>query len=193
MIGEQDRETPGVGYDQLDDLLLTLDVFVSPSELHGWLCGQLVQGAVRTEQDWLKNAAIYLERERIESEEIANALGSLYRQSFHELAGSGFSLCLVLPDDDSELALRAGCMGLWCQGFVAGFGHAKLSGLSEDARESFTHMEQISRINSGEELDDSEENEEDLMQLVEYVRMAVILLYSEVFGVEGNQPSQSLH
>ena len=192
MIGEEGAEKPGVGYDQLDDLLLTLDVFVSPSELHGWLCGQLVQGTVRTEQDWLKDAAIYLEREHIESDEIANALGSLYTQSFHELAGSGFSLCLVLPDDDSELALRAGCMGLWCQGFVAGFGHAKLSGLSEDARESFAHMEQISRISSGE-LGDSEENEEDLMQLVEYVRMAVILLYSEVFGAEGNEPSQSLH
>lgn len=192
MIGEDEVKKLVVGYDQLDDILLTLDVFISPSELHGWLCGQLVQGAVSSEQDWLKNAAIYLERERIEVDEIVEALRSLYAQSLQELAGSGFNLYLVLPDDDADLALRAGCLGLWCQGFVAGFGHTKFSLLSDDAKESFLYIKQISQIDSSE-LENGEENEEDMMQLIEYVRMAVILLYSEVFGASGNYASQSLH
>lgn len=172
------------GFDRLANLFIEMGVFVSPSEFHGLLCGQLAQGRTNSEADWLRDVAGYLERERIEDAECKRALLDIYSATEQQMQGSGFELELLLPDDDAELAQRAESIGLWCQGFLAGFGGSRLKELSEEARESLSDFTQIAQIER-DELEDSEDNEEDLMQVVEYVRMAAILIYSEVMG--GNQ------
>ncbi len=175
----ENKEFESVGFEQLANLFVELGVFASPSELHGLLCGQLAGGVVDGEQQWLSQVANYLEREQIDVKSGRDALHKLYQSTRHQMEGTGFDLDLVLPDDDAELSLRAESIGLWCQGFLAGFGPESLSKLSEEARETVGDFSEIVRIGS-EQLEACEDNEQDLMQIIEYVRMATILVYSEV-------------
>lgn len=188
-------QLPEVDFDQLANLFIELDVFASPSELHGLLCGLLAQGGAINEQDWLASAATYLEQQQIESDEAKATLLDLYTLAQQQIQGAGFDLELLIPDDDTELALRVESVGLWCQGFLSGFGGSKLNLLSEETRETVMDFTQIARIEQ-DELDESEDNEQDLMQIIEYVRMGAILVYSEVVGsavAADNQSPPSLH
>ncbi|MCF7981886.1 MAG: UPF0149 family protein [Pseudomonadales bacterium] len=182
----ESTETPPVAYSQLADLFVEMGVLASPSECHGMLCGQLAQGKALSEAGWLKYVASYLEQTKIEHLEGKRLLVSLYTATVAQLEASGFELKLVIPDEDAELVQRVESVGLWCQGFLAGFGGGQASGLSEEACESLSDFSEIAYIER-EELDESEDNEQDLMQVVEYVRMAAILIYSEVMGAKDAQ------
>jgi uncharacterized protein YgfB (UPF0149 family) len=89
---------------------------------------------------------------------------------------------LLLPDEDDELGDRAAELGSWCQGFLHGFAVAeKVSGRSlsgkEEVQEILSDFAAVAEIDSDDE-DDSEEAENDFMQLTEYVRMASLTLYA---------------
>lgn len=167
-----------VEFDELADLFVELKVFSSPSELHGLLCGQLAGGKSFDESAWLSGAATFLEQERFESDSAKTLLLEMYAITRQQFMADGFELMMILPDDDNDIAERAENLGRWCLGFVTGFGAAR-TGVSEDARETLEDLEQITQIDD-EGLEADEENEQDLMQLVEYVRMAAIMLYTEV-------------
>lgn len=182
-------------FDRLANLFVEMGVFASPSECHGLLCGQMALGKAATEAEWLRDVAGYLEQHQIEGQAAKRELVDLYRLTDRQLRGTGFDLEIVVPDEDAELTQRAESIGLWCQGFLAGFGDSRIGQLSEEARETLEDFAEIARIEK-EDLDDSEESEQDLMQVMEYVRMAAILIYSEVMGElakDDSGPSRSLH
>ena len=183
----------------LANLFVEMDVFASPSECHGLLCGLLVQGKVLSEAAWLRSVASYLEQVKIDNNNAKELLGELYKNTASQLQTPGFELALVLPDEEVELSRRVESLGLWCQGFLAGFGNRQLASLSEEARESLEDFAEIAQI-ARDDLDETEEDEQDLMQISEYVRMAAILIYSELMTDKDkplktttNQPPPYLH
>lgn len=179
-----------VEFDELADLFVELKVFSSPSELHGMLCGQLARADDFDEQTWLTGAATFLEQPRFESDEAKTLLLEMFVTTRQQLMASGFELLMLLPDDDVDICERADSLGRWCLGFVSGLGAARTA-LTEDARETLEDLEEIVQIDD-QGLEDGEENEQDLMQLVEYVRMAAIMLYSELHGQSGSPEVDSL-
>lgn len=178
MANLEELDLDPVEFDELADLFVALKVFSSPSELHGLLCGQLAGGKSFDENTWLQGAATFLEQERFEDDATKTLLLEMYATTLQQLMADGFELLMILPDDDVDIAERAESLGRWCLGFVTGLGAAR-SGVSEDARETLEDLEQIAQIDD-EGLEADEENEQNLMQLVEYVRMAAIMLYTEV-------------
>ena len=173
-----DLDIDPIEFDELADRFVALKVFSSPSELHGLLCGQLASGKSFDENAWLKDAATFLEQECFESDSAKTLLLEMYAITHQQFMADGFELMMILPDDDVDIAERAENLGRWCLGFVTGFGAAR-TGISEDAKETLGDLEQISQIDD-EGLEADEESEQDLMQLVEYVRMAAIMLYTEI-------------
>jgi len=174
----QELDLDPVEFDELADLFVELKVFSSPSELHGLLCGQLARGGDFDENSWLKGAATFLEQERFESDESKTLLLEMYVTTLQQFMADGFELLMLLPVDDATIYERAESLGRWCLGFVTGFGAARTR-VSEEARETVEDLEQIIQIDD-EGIEADEESEQNLMQLVEYVRMAAIMLYSEV-------------
>lgn len=85
---------------------------------------------------------------------------------------------LLLPDDDIVLSERTQALGGWCEGFLFGLGLAnvEIDLLHDNAREFIDDIISISRIASADDNDD----EEDYMQLVEYIRIGIITLYEEL-------------
>ena len=165
-----------------------------PAELHGHLVGRLSAGARLDHTTWLSVAQELLDGRGALTEAGKVALIQLYDASLAELSGSGFDLTLVLPDDSAAIDHRTAALGQWCEGFLSGFGMVERSAqLSEEADGVLRDFAAISQVQT--DLDESEANEVDFMEVMEYVRMATLMLFSECQSADPKQdtPPAALH
>ncbi|MDY6890017.1 MAG: UPF0149 family protein [Pseudomonadota bacterium] len=186
MRDERPAQTELVDFDTLADLLLAEGLLtLSPAELHGLICGQLAGGARFDAGALLARVGELLDLKPFRQEALRSAIGALYLATLHQLEAPDFSLELLLPDDDQPLAVRADALGLWCGAFLSGVGLQERQGgqtLSLEAQEALRDLTQIAQITTAADAA-AEEDENDLMEVEEYVRMVALLLFSEC-----NQP-----
>ena len=87
-----------------------------------------------------------------------------------------------MPDDDDALRERTESLGNWCGGFLSGLGLGGLpdpSQLPEEVAELLDDLGQIARVDF--ELDDADEQEQAAFaEVVEYVRVGVLLINEEL-------------
>ena len=163
---------------------------VSPAELHGLLLGRSCAGAGFDVEGWLADAAHLLEVDPADN--VRNALIGLQEMVKGELTGEEVTVVLLLPTDDAPLTERAIALGEWCKGFLYGFGlnSAGLS-LSVEAKEVLGDLDAISQVQDA--LEESEDGETDYMEVMEYLRVAPMLLYTELAKPAAPAPKPSLH
>ncbi|QBF24214.1 YecA family protein [Pseudomonas tructae] len=163
---------------------------VSPAELHGLLLGRSCAGAGFDAEGWLADAAGLLESEPADN--VRNALIGLQEMVKGELSGEDITIVLLLPGDDAPLTERAAALGQWCQGFLSGFGqNAGGLELSADAKDVLNDLVAISQIQ--EALEESEDGENDYMEVMEYLRVAPLLLFTELAKPGEPAAKPSLH
>ena len=149
---------------------------VSPAELHGLLIGRSCAGAGFDADGWLADAAQLLETEP--GDTVRNALVGLQEMVKGELTSDDMTVVLLVPSDESPLPERAAALGEWCQGFLAGFGlTARDTALSTEAMEVLQDLAAIAQVQDA--LEESEDGETDYMEVMEYLRVAPLLLYTE--------------
>lgn len=186
---------------QLEDLLFNVDAALGATESHGALCGMLcAQGATEASQ-WM----LYVLGEHEETSKLLQQTGKkllqIHQISIEQMNDTGAEFELMLPDDDEPLELRVEALGTWCQGFVYGLavgGITEDTVLPEDSKELIRDILEISRAgyvadNEAELATDEENTEEDevaFMEVCEYVRMGVLLIYEELQPL---QSSQTVH
>jgi uncharacterized protein YgfB (UPF0149 family) len=157
----------------LANALRSQGVAVDPSELHGSLCGYLA-GAGRVDVHWLQSL-------QIEAETPAPADGpveTMRAVTLAQMAQQDFGFGLLLPADEEPVGVRADALIAWCQGFLGGFGlAAPPTPLSPDATEA---LQDIGRIAAADlTYDGSETDEQALAEIVEFVRVAALLLHGD--------------
>ena len=163
---------------------------VSPAELHGLLLGRSCAGAGFDPQAWLIDAVELLGSEP--QDNVRQALIGLQEMVKGELTSDDMTVVLLLPSDDAPLAERAQALGQWCQGFLAGFGlTARDSALSTEAMEVLQDLAAIAQIQDA--LEESEDGESDYMEVMEYLRVAPLLLYTESAKKSEAAAKPSLH
>lgn len=114
--------------------------------------------------------------------DLAEKVQALYREVDQALADESLGFQLLLTDNDAVLAARTKGLAEWCQGFLTGFklNHIdKKTDLSEECREAlgfFSEIQQIEEITG----DTTEEDEKDFTELEEYIRMSVLMMYTEL-------------
>ena len=164
-------------YQAFATLLTTSGHPVSPAELHGLLLGRSCAGAGFDAEGWLVDAAELLESEP--QDNVRNALIGLQEMVKGELTGDDVTVVLLLPTDDEPLADRAAALGQWCQGFLSGFGQncRDSSMLSTEATEVLQDLAAISQVQDA--LEESDDGESDYMEVMEYLRVAPLLLFTE--------------
>ncbi|MBS7662466.1 YecA family protein [Pseudomonas lalucatii] len=149
---------------------------VSPAELHGLLLGRSCAGAGFEVDGWLVDAAELLGEAPQDS--VRQALIGLQEMVKGELAGDEVAVVLLLPPDEAPLRERAKALGQWCQGFLGGFGlTAGDQALSAEAMEVLQDLSAIAQVQNA--LEESEDGENDYMEVMEYLRVAPLLLFSE--------------
>lgn len=172
-------------YDSFADTLSALALPFSISELHGILCGYLCAGAGKQGENYLRALSGTKKDER--TREIRLALFSLFSISQEQIGKLNFEFQLLLPDDNEHLSLRAKAFSEWCEGFVQGI---TLSGVKidelfeEESQDALQHITAFGELDY-DALEVNEEDEQALMEVTEYTRMAVLRLYADlVTGVD---------
>lgn len=164
-------------YQALEQALSKTKLKLNPSQVQGIICGILCGPA-----DYSTSAWENLVTGGKESAEAHHLLQNLYEATEIELNEFLFDLQLVLPDDEENLTLRAEALTLWCQGVLTGL---KLVQIPIEARpkgdvtEAINDLIEIAKMNY-EEVVANEEDEAAYTELVEFVRMAVILIYQSM-------------
>lgn len=180
-------------FDSLANNLIEEGVLtVSPSELHGLLTGQLAAGARFDPDTLLRVVAELMDLDLLSGDTLKLILLELYQTTLAQLQSGSFSLQLLMPDDVHQLEQRADALGGWCSGFLSGFGlyagrHAKLS---QEVTDTLHDLAQIAQI-AAESDADGDEDEADLMEVYEYVRMAALLVFTECNPESGAEDSDA--
>lgn len=146
-----------------------------PSELHGGLCGWLAGGG-RNAPDWI---GALMADESLPAEQTDSALARMRAATAAQLADRDFDLQLLLPGEETSLALRSGALFAWCRGFLGGFGLAagREPPLSDEGRESLADLARFAAATAQD--DGDEEDEEALAEIEEFVRVAALLLHGD--------------
>jgi yecA family protein len=175
-------------FDDLTAALGDTELKLHASQVHGLISGVLC-GNFNEETDW---------EERVMGEKLtdepADVLQALYLGTAHQLAESLFEFQIILPDDDTDLPDRAEALTVWCQGYLTGL---KLAGVPILDREPSELTEAIDDLIEIAKMDyqdvvATEEDEEAYVELVEYVRMAVIHIFTDLHaGANTNMSSSS--
>ena len=181
---------PSSPYAAFAALLSSTGHSVSPAELHGLLLGRSCAGAGFDADAWLLDAADLLGGEP--QDNVRQALIGLQEMVKGELCSEDITVVLLLPDDETPLAQRADALGQWCQGFLAGFGLTARDGaLSAEAMEVLQDLSAIAQVQSA--LEESEDGESDYMEVMEYLRVAPLLLFTECAKPVAPAAKPSLH
>ena len=152
------------------------------AELQGSLCGLLCMDAQANRIDWYKTLYDAIAPD---DQEILD-LTALFDKTVQSLNSLDFDLHLELPDDLAPLPSRILAMTDWCQGLIYGLGTSGLTDeteLSADCQEYIADAIKISQM-SNDVLEDSNEEETNFEELVEYLRMGLFLLYSELQPID---------
>jgi len=183
---------PAMTFNELTKLLEVEGFEETAAELHGIICGRLA-GGERLHGDKLRNAL--LASLHSEEELIDNALPSLsrlYQQSLAGLTDPGFAFKPLLPGEETPLAERVEAMAQWTQGFLDGLADSGLSGetlFSDDAANALGDIAAIAQ--AGFDGDGENEDEVDFAELEEYLRVAAILIFSELASPDDIGPATS--
>lgn len=185
--------TDNMSHSDLDAALSRADADAGASEAHGILCGMLCaeQGADRAA--WLAEVlgAAPAQGDVLAGEAVQQ-LDQLLDRTLKQLDDGMMGLRLLLPDDERPLADRVVALGTWCEGFLLGISRAQSAGqakLSDDVRELLSDLVEITKVDPAE-LDDGQDDERSYTEVVEYVRMGVLLAFEQA---SSSQPPKQAH
>jgi hypothetical protein len=184
-------------YRTVDEALSDLEAVGGAAETHGLLCAILSSGVAVRPEAWLESMMSKpLAKGDNKSESAYKVLQDLYQKTRTALTEmDDFDLQLLLPNDDSDFSERIEALVQWTQGFLSGL---KAMGIEQkdeqgEMKDALSDLNKIACLEYENEIGD-EEGEHAYAELVEYTRMAVLLVHDELvtrFGsknhVKGNK------
>jgi len=160
------------------------------AECHGIVCGLLCR---------LPGANLDVFIDLLDMLELVNTPGASFKMSLEELLNSSraqladedMGLSLWLPGDDETLEERTMALSQWCSGFLAGLGSGgdTLKAMSDDATDGLKDLQQISCADVSD-TDESEEDENAFVEIVEYIRIVTLMIREDLRGPD---PEDLIH
>ena len=167
-------------FEHFRDELSRASVDLHPSELHGMLLGYLC--AVKNSSGPRQRRSLFESWMDCQAPtSLVNMLEEAYKQSLESLGEyADFDFTLMIPADDEGISERAEAVSLWCSGFLSGFGESGLQLDVADASDVKEALQDMGRIAAmSEEVTEGEENESDLTEIVEFIRISTLLIFAE--------------
>ncbi|MBC7001661.1 UPF0149 family protein [Photobacterium sp. BZF1] len=177
-------------YETLEPMLKEQGLAVTPSELHGLLCGMICGGMAVDGEQWLAPVSDYANQGDAltdgakmvvrsvfdaASAELGGLTQTLFTSTAAELAEMEFDVEVLLPAEGSELMLRAEALSEWVTNFISGLGLMGMDKkqLSDDLTEAVAALEEIAQLG----IDEDEDMQEQAMlfdNVVAYVPECVL-------------------
>ena len=161
------------------------------AECHGLLCGMLCGVEEQAPQRWLEEVLGPEERVQKAKGECRDELLRVLTETVRTLWSGRCNFAPLLPDEDTGLGVRSEALANWCSGFLYGIGSAEddvQARLSKDALEVLSDFSEVTHLRSDAE--ESESSEADYSEIVEYMRVGVMLIFEELQG--GPQPGDTV-
>ncbi|BAU50172.1 hypothetical protein SVA_3636 [Sulfurifustis variabilis] len=174
-------EPIGPDYAQLTEALSSADVDMSAAEAHGLLTGAIVSPSPPAPARLFFGTGDGFSSPG--GRQLLAALEDAARETEYRLRGMEFGFEPMLPAEAS-LDQRVEALADWCRGFIYGIaagGVRDPGALNGDAGEFLGDALQISEAETSPD-ESEEEQERDLAEIVEYVRIGVQLVYEELHG-----------
>lgn len=189
-------------YAPVEEALAAVEARLGAAEAHGRLCGMLTASGMQTEcARWIAEVLEDTAPRGDAAKACLALLSELYASTREALDDPELGFHLLLPDDTEHLAVRAAALGSWCEGYLLGLGVGGLqpeTGMPGEVAEVLRDLGEISRVEPDPE--DDEENEHAYEELVEYVRVGVLLIREHERGqgpaqgqADGHEAKQRLH
>jgi uncharacterized protein YgfB (UPF0149 family) len=158
------------------------------AECHAVACGLLVRQSSANADEFL-NILAALQVLPQPGPALRDALLELFAIVAEQLDDEELRFRVWLPDDEQALEERTTALGQWCSGFLAALGSGldgRLETLSAEAGEALADLAEIARADSGEddpeEQDSIEDEEQAFAEIVEYIRVVVLMLREDLRG-----------
>ena len=167
-------------YEEFYARIAALALPISPSELHGTMCGYLCAGGYDQGESYIR--ALMQSNNSEANRAAAAAMFEVYSVSQQQLDSFDFGFAMLLPGNDESLRDRAQAFSEWCEGFVQGL---TLAGVSynhleeEEAQDALQHITEFAELDY-HDLNVNEEDEKALLEVSEYTRMAVLRLHGDL-------------
>lgn len=144
------------------------------AEAHGLVIG-LLSAKPSLKHDELITQLAALQMGEWDRDDLREQTESALKSLQAELEASELSFRPMLPMDERPLEERTRCLAHWCSGFLSGFGAGEPTIAPGETTEAVHLLEQIARATTEAEAD-TEAEESAYAELVEFVRVAVLLL-----------------
>lgn len=165
-----DRMSYDLSYDATTSLLEQAGISFGPSEAHGILAGLACAGLSDDE------AALSALGDPGDFPEFLEYIEAARTQIAQSLYDADLSFEPLLPDDDVPPVQRSRALTQWCRGFITGFTfHGNDDSADETAGATEEALADIRDMATAE----GTVGEEDLVELVEYLRVSIQLIYEE--------------
>ena len=167
-------------HDELGRALAVSELSPSASEAQGIYCGLVAAAAPEPQQRWLAELLPAADQDDAETAHCRLLLQDLAESTRGQFEGPAFGFDLLLPTEERSLRDRALAVHDWARGFLFGLGLSGVdaTGLSPQTREAFEDLMEVTRMDL-DDLDDDETNEQALSDVVEFIRVAALLLHEE--------------
>ena len=170
-----------------------LDTEVTPSEVHGTLAGLLCAITSAKAELWQQNLWSHDSADLLAADalEIFNQLHDITRLQLND---PNCEFQLLLPVDDDHIDNRVNALGDWCQAYLVGLalgGVKDFASLPDNAREVADDLIEIARAGTSYSLEGNEEDENAYAELIEYIRVGVLLINEELQPTKSSPQSES--
>jgi uncharacterized protein len=176
------QETLPCSHAELDGMLHVAGADSGAAEAHGLLCGIICTGGRVDGSVWLEHLLGENNILSAAAQDCSEVLAALQKESLRQLNDDALGFVPLLPHDDEPLALRARALSHWCEGFLYGMALGGIRDdvpLPNDSAEIIRDFYDISHagFTSGGTED---ADEAAYLEIVEYVRMCVLLVHEEL-------------
>ncbi|QWU98735.1 UPF0149 family protein [Francisella salimarina] len=169
-------------FEDVVEALKVMQALTSASEAHGLLCALFSFGAEVKFTAWSDSLMTKsIQEGDLVATSALQTMKKLYDYTKSQFDEKGLTFDLFLPEDEEELTYKAEALTYWIKGFLSGVG---LFGLNfenskdKEVKEAINDLMQISYMDY-EALEDNDECEQDFIELLEYTKVAVLLIDSE--------------
>jgi uncharacterized protein YgfB (UPF0149 family) len=164
-------------YTEVTNALKSTEMPFQAAQVHGYICGLLCATHGKIDNSW-QNAVLGDKKNRNARE----MLQQLFETSYHLISEFSFEFLLILPADRSDINVRTEALSSWCQGFLTGLKqcHVPIENRNpSDVTETLNDFIEIAKVNYGD-MNANEEDETAYFELVEYVRLGVLMIFHEL-------------
>lgn len=181
-------------YSELTYALSQVDSEIEASEIHATLCGLICADNHVDRGKWLSTCGLIWDDSNLLHGEALTIFEQLYQISREQMDDSTCDFHLLLPEDATGLDGQVAALGDWCQGYLLGLSAGGLEDFKqqpEDVAEVLRDVTQIAAVGMSYDIEGSEDDEKAYEELVEYVRVGVLLVNEELNPIKSPAVSES--